>query len=151
MSINLVGHIEEDEEFFLLANCGELLPLFWKRVDASWVVSASVEDDNGAFGHFVAELIVAAGGVEAASSGVVVRKVVDLVAAVGEDGVVVAPGRSRKEDGAPAAESVEVGGTDAEGAGAGNGLRRDRAAVGDDVAGIGEGELGGGLGKGGKT
>jgi hypothetical protein len=40
--INLVGHIEEDEEFLLLANGGELLPLFWKRVDASRVVSASV-------------------------------------------------------------------------------------------------------------
>ena len=50
-----------------------------------------MEDDNGALGDFVAELIVAAGSVEAASSSVVVREVVDLVAAVGEDWVVVAP------------------------------------------------------------
>jgi hypothetical protein len=70
---------------------------------------------------------------------------------VGEDWVVVSPRRSREEDGAAAAESVEVGGTDAEGASAGNGLGRDGAAVGDDVAGIGEGKIGGGLGKGGKA
>ena len=108
-NINLVGHIEENEEFFLLADCGKLFPLFWKRIDTSRVVSASVEDNNGAVGDLVAELIVAASSVEAASAGVIVRKVVDLVAAVGEDWVVVSPGRSRKEDSFSAAESVEVG------------------------------------------
>ena len=150
-NINLVGHIEENKEFFLLADCGELFPLFWKRIDTSRVVSASVEDNNGAVGDLVAELIVAAGSVEAASAGVVVRKVVDLVAAVGEDWVVVAPGRSRKKDSFSAAESVEVSGTDSKGAGARNSLGGDGAAVGDNVASISKSKVGSGLGEGGKT
>jgi len=78
-------------------------------------------------------------------------KVVDRVAAMGEDWVVVAPGRSRKEDGSSAAESVEVGGSDAKSAGARNGLGSDRAAVSDHIACISKGKVGSGLGKRGKT
>ena len=41
--VYLVGHIKEDEEVLLLANGGELLPLFWKRIDTSRVVSTSMQ------------------------------------------------------------------------------------------------------------
>lgn len=147
----LIGHVEEDEELFLFADRRELLPLLRKRVDTSGVVSTSVEDDDGALRDLVAELVEAAGGVKAASVGVVVGEVIDLVASMCEDWVVITPRRSWEEDGATAAEGVEVGGTNSKGASSGDGLGGDVAAVSDHVAGISEGQVGGGLGERGKT
>lgn len=147
----LVGHIEEDEELLLLANSGEFLPLLWKRIDTSGVVGASMEDNNGSIWNLVSELVVATSSIESASVLVVVGEVVDLVATVGEDGVVVAPRWSGEEDGSATAEGVKVRGTDSEGTSAGDGLGGHVSTVSDDVAGIGEGELGSGLGEGWKT
>ena len=46
----LVCHVEEDEEFLLLANRAQLLPLLGRGVDAGGVVGARVQEDYGALG-----------------------------------------------------------------------------------------------------
>ena len=110
-----------------------------------------MENNNGTIWNLVSELVVAASGVKSASVLVVVGEVVDLVATVRENWVVISPGWSGKEDGSAAAEGVEVGGTDSEGTSTGDCLGGHISTVSNDVAGISESKLGSGLGKGWET
>jgi hypothetical protein len=42
----LVGTVEQDEVAAVLGNLGDLGPLAWSRIDAGWVVSASMQQQD---------------------------------------------------------------------------------------------------------
>lgn len=86
----LVGHVEEGVVVAFLDGIADLLPLLLGGVDTGRVVGAGVEQDNAALGHGLDvcdhAVVVKADGVL-----VVVTVLLDLEAAVGEDGLVVCP------------------------------------------------------------
>lgn len=144
---SLVGHVEEGKVALLLGDLGELLPLLLRRVDTGGVVSAGVEKEDAALGGGL-DISDHALKVEANGVLVVVAVLLDLEASVGEDGLVVGPGRGGDVNlllaGVEAGEEV---GANAQGASAGDGLGDGQAVEGGRVLAIGElgsqrGELG---------
>lgn len=87
----LVSHVEEGEVLAVLDSLSNLDPLLLGRVNTSWVVSASVEQDNAALGHGL-DVGHHAVKVEANRVLVVVAVLLDLQARVLEDSIVVRPG-----------------------------------------------------------
>ena len=120
----LVGAVEEGEEAAGAHDGGDLFPLVLGEVDAGGVVRAGVEEDDGAGGGGV-EGAEHAGEVEAFGLGVEVGVVGEGEADVGEDLVVVGPGRVGEVELGAGSLGVEFGeeeGAEVDGAGAGDGL-----------------------------
>lgn len=141
----LVGHVEEAVVALRLDGGLDLLPLLDGRVDAGGVVGAGVEEEDALLGRGL-EVGEQALKVEADGVLVVVAVLLDGQAGVLEDGGVVGPGRGRDVDLLGArVEALEEGGADAQGAGAGDGLRDGEAVEGGAVLAVGQD--GGGLGE----
>lgn len=134
----LVSHVEEGKVALLLGDLGDLLPLLLRGVNASGVVSAGVEEEDAALGGGL-DVGDHALKVEADGVLVVVAVLLNLEAGVGEDGLVVGPGRGGDVNlllaGVEAGEEV---GANAEGASAGDGLGDGQAAEGGRVLAVGE-------------
>lgn len=147
----LVGHVEEGVVVALLDGIADLLPLLLGGVNTSRVVGASVEQDNAALGHL---LDVCDHAIEVKANGVlvVVAVLLDLEAAVGEDGLVVCPRRGRNVDLLCArVVTLEEGTAYPEGAGAGDALSDDNAVLVDGGAVGAVGKESGSLGEVGDT
>lgn len=86
----LVGHVEEGVVALGLDDVGDLAPLLGGRVDTGGVVSAGVEEEDGALGGGL-DVGDHALKVEADGLGVVVAVLVDGETRVVEDGAVVGP------------------------------------------------------------
>lgn len=147
----LVGHVEEGVVTALLDCVADLLPLRLGGVNTGRVVRASVQQNDAALGHLL-DVLNHAIEVETDGVLVVVAVLLDLEAAVGEDGLVVGPRRGRDVDGLRAGVmTLEEGTAYPEGAGAGDALSDDNAALVDGSAVGTVGEERGGLGEVGDT
>lgn len=144
-SESLVSHVEESVVLSILDGLGDLLPLLDSWVDASWVVCASVEEEDGSL---LSTLDIGNHALEVETNGVlvVVSVLGYLESGVGEDGTVVGPGWVWDVDllcaWVPFGEELS---TDAESASAGDGLGDDEAVesggaltVGEDGGSLGE-------------
>lgn len=142
---SLVSHIEESIVSTLLNGVGDLLPLLLGWVDTSWVVCASVEEEDGSL---LSTLDISNHALKVKPNCilVIVSVLGDLKPGVGEDGAVVGPRWVRDVDllcaRVPLCEELA---SDAESAGARDGLGDDEAvesrgalAVGEDGGGFGE-------------
>lgn len=153
----LVGGVEEGEVALGGHDLGDLAPLGGRRVDAGGVVGAGVEEDDGALGG-VREGLLHADDVEAPGLLVEVRVLGDGEADIGEDLVVVGPCWVAEVDGGllggiavRVVEAREEETAEMAGAGAGDGLDRGDAPLGDGGSGGTENDLGGFAGKGSET
>lgn len=120
----LVGAVEEGEQLAVAHDDGDLLPLVLGEVDAGGVVGAGVQQDDGA-GRGGAQGGQHAVEVEALGLGGEVGVVGELEADVGEDLVVVGPGRAGEVDLGLGLLRVEFGqeeGAQMDGSSAGDGL-----------------------------
>lgn len=124
---SLVSHIEESVVLSSLDGIGDLFPLLLSWVDTSWVVCASVEEEDGSL---LGTLDIRNHALEIKTNGVlvVVSVLGDLEAGVSEDGTVVGPRWIWDVDllcaWVPLCEELTA---DAESASAGDGLGDDEA------------------------
>lgn len=134
----LIGHVEKGKVALLLGDLGELLPLLLRGVDTGRVVGAGVEEEDAALrgGLDVGDHALE---VEADGVLVVVAVLLDLEAGVGEDGLVVGPGRGGDVNllvaGVEAGEEV---GADAQGTSTRDGLGDGQAVESGRVLTVGE-------------
>merc|ERR1719454_2337108 len=105
-------------------------------------MSTSVQHNNRLSWH-VPNILQHGLEVQLAAVSLVIAVMLDVEPGVSADGVVVAPRGVGQVDVLVGVELGQVLGAHAEGAGAGDGLRVGVAAVGDHVAGVSEGKLGG--------
>ena len=113
----LVRAVEDREELLLLHEGAELRPLLGRGVDASGVVRARVQQEEGALGRGV-DVLHHAGEVEAARRRIVVAELDLLDAGVAPDVVVVGPRRRGDVDFGAGREALHELGDQAAGAGA---------------------------------
>ena len=137
-SESLVSHVEESVVLSILDGPRDLLPLLDSWVDASWVVCASVEKEDGSL---LSTLDIGNHALEVETNGVLVIVPVlgDLESGVGEDGTVVGPGWVWDVDllcsWVPFGEELA---TNAESASAGDGLGDDEAVESGGALTVGE-------------
>lgn len=142
---SLVSHVEESVVSTLLDSTRDLLPLLLSWVDTSWVVCASVKQEDGSL---LSTLDISNHALKVKTNGVlvVVSVLRDLESRVGEDGTVVGPRWVWDVDllcaWVPLCEELS---SDAESTGARDGLGDDEAvesrgalSVGEDGRGLGE-------------
>ena len=103
----LIGHVEEGEEIVLLHHLRDLVPLLRRRVNTRGVVSARVQQYDGAW-LGVCEIADHSVEVESLGLRVIVSVVADLEARGLEDGRVVRPGGPAHVDGGLAELVQEV-------------------------------------------
>ena len=87
----LVGHVEEDEEVLFFTDFRKFSPLFWKWINTSWIVSASMEDNNSTFWDIVSQIIVTTFSIKATSGWIVISETTELIASMGKDWSVITP------------------------------------------------------------
>lgn len=147
----LVGHVEEGKVLLLLHDVADLAPLRLGRVDTGRVVRTGVQQDD-ALVRGGLEVRDQALKVQANGVLVVVAVLRDLEAGVLEDGIVVRPAGGGDIDLLRVrVEAREERTTDAQGAGAGDGLGNGETVL-LDGGGVGAvGQLGRSLGEGGDT
>ena len=125
-SETLVGRVKEGEVVLLADDLGELLPLVQGRVDASRVMGARVQQDDGALGRSLDGRLHAF-KVEPLGLLIEVRVLLGGDTYIAENLVMIRPGRVGDVDGAVALEeSSEEEGAEMNGTGSGDRLHRRR-------------------------
>ena len=134
----LVGHIEEYEEVLFFADFRKFSPLFWKWINTSWIVSASMEDNTSTFWDIISQIIVTTFSIKATSGWIIISETTELIASMSKDWSVITPRWFWKIDWSSTTEFGQESRANSQGTGTGNTLGSENTAISNGVTSIGK-------------